>query len=72
MKGLLKEFPFCVTMLELKSFGSDSFLLFDKRKLIATYNTLSQASYCDFSAKKSSVLMAASLSIKRKNNILTI
>lgn len=52
MKGLLKEFPFCVTMLELKSFGSDSFLLFDKRKLIATYNTLSQASYCDSLLRK--------------------
>lgn len=37
MKRFLKEFPFCVAILELKrSFGSDSYLLFDKRKLIVT------------------------------------
>lgn len=66
MKGPLKEFPFCVAMLELKrSFRSDSYL-FDKRKLIATCHILSQAQYRDFCANKSSDLMVASFSYQEK------
>lgn len=58
-------------MLELKvSFGSDSYLPLDKRKLIVAHNLPSQTGYCDFCAKKNSYLKAASFACQEKDSFL--
>lgn len=72
-KDQLKLFPSCVAMLELEvSFGSDTYLTFDKRRLTVAHNLLSKLGIVTFVLRKSITSRQNLSLIKTKINFLTV